>query len=231
MVDYYSFDNEQFLEENIKKYGTIYGYYDMQIEEKMGELYEKKFNDLTREIKRFIDGNKTSITLNKEVIYDFLDITLYRNPSIVSAVNNESLTSRLVGGFTHSFILDRLMTEKFPHVFDDLELNLIVNHTTKSFIVNKSMFSTVKVDNNNEIIIFPINRFVCIVLMEKEYYKKWCVNGNLHYMNVSKESDIDKINRYILVTAKNNNEDIIGDKDILKALILNDKNEGGNKDE
>lgn len=212
-VSYYSFSDKKILFSNIKKYGTEYGYYDMKIEERISKEYEQKFDSVTAEIAKFVRGGNQTISLNKELIHSFLDITVYRRPDFTVNVNKRSNYE-----INHNQILDLVTSIKIPHVFYDLEINIIMNKTSKSFLVSKSLNTTISV-SGNEMIIFPVNPKFCIVLMEKEYYKQWKLNNYLYYMLVDDEKEVDKINKSVFSQAMEDSEDVIGDEYILEEII------------
>lgn len=218
-VDYMDTVTSEIKSEKTNKFGTKYGYYIKIIEDRISDEYESKIGLINKKLDLLYKGNLITLDVKEEkIIMDFFDITLYRNPKSLEDFNKYSVTSILVGGYDQNFLLDMIMSKKFPHTFKDLCINFIINKTTRNFIINESMISSIKVDNNNEVIILPINHKVCIALMTKEYMKKYLVDDTIHSMEVVDENIVGEMNKYIYINAKYQKEKIIGDKKELLKL-------------
>lgn len=81
------------------------------------------------------------------------------------------------------------------------------------------MISNIKVDNGNEIIVLPISPKICIVLMAKEYFKKYIVGGEFYYMRIDNQDEVDKMNKGIFRYAVRNKENVIGPVVELNKLL------------
>jgi len=94
----------------------------------------------------------------------------------------------------------------------------VINKTQRDFIINDSMISSILCDNGNEIIIMPINKKESFALLSEEYYKKYYINGELHFMNMENEEDVGMINKYIFKQAEQRKENVIGTKKELEIF-------------
>lgn len=127
--------------------------------------------------------------------------------------------SSIIRDYTHDQLMDFIFNNNFPHIYEGLKFNIIINKTDRDFIINDTMISSIQCDNGNEIIIMPINKKECLALLQEEYYKKYYVNGNLYFMNIEDEKEVEKINRNIYRFAKNNQENVIGTKEELETIL------------
>ena len=123
-----------------------------------------------------------------------------------------------MGGYSHNQLLEDIFMNQYTHVYKGLKVNFIINKTNRDFIINDTMISWISCDKGNEIIIMPLNKKVCVALLQEEYYKKYIVNGKLYYMNIEDEKEVEMVNRYIYRFAKDNNENVIGTKSELETL-------------
>lgn len=214
IVSYYSFKEKKICFSKIKEYGTEYGYYDMKIEERLAQQYELQFNSITEKITKFVRGGIKEIFLKKELIHSFLDITVYRRPTFTSKVNEKFPYDNL----NHNQILELVTSIKMPHLFSNMEINLIVNRTNKSFLISESLYTTIYV-NGNEVIIFPVNPKFCIALMDPKYFETYKLNNFIDFVNIENNEDIDKINKSIFYQALESSEDIIGEQQIIEEIL------------
>lgn len=221
-VDYIDINDKKIKSKKAKKYKTEYGYYSKLIEDILNNNFETKIARITKEINDFRNRKNSEVLFTKEKIediYSFFDVTTYRNTKILKQVNEKSIASKIMGDMTHDQFMSFIFSKDFPHVYKEMKFNIIINKTQRDFIINDSMISSIICDNGNEIIIMPINKKECLALLQKEYYKKYYINGKLYFMNMENEEDIEMINRYIYRFAKKNNENIIGTKRELEILL------------
>ena len=219
-VNYIDYKDSQIKNKKVKEYGAIYGYYNKFIENKLSSDFEYKIGEVRKSLYKFYKGNIHTMKLSKrKIIMDFVDITSYRNPKFLEKFNNDSLTSILVGGYDHNFLLNTAIFGNFPNIYEDLEINFIINKTDADFIINDTMISNIKVDNGNEIIVLPISPKICIVLMAKEYFKKYIVDGEFYYMRIDNQDEVDKMNKGIFRYAVRNKENVIGPVVELNKLL------------
>lgn len=219
MIDYIDYKDGQIKTKNVKEYGAIYGYYDKYIEDKLSSDFEDKIGLVRKKLYEFSKENiQSMILLDRKIIMDFIDITTYRNPKTLEEFNKNSTTSALVGGYDHNFLLQEIMSGIFSNIYGDMGISFIINETKINFIINDSMLSSIIVDRGNEILILPISTKICIVLMEKEYLKKYMVNGDFYYIKISDKNEVENIDGSIYRTAVYNKENVIGDSMVLKKL-------------
>ena len=218
IVNYLSSETLDIKKEKVTKYGTSYGYYDKEVEEYLSANFECEMGKINKLITKFTKGNIEKIELlkYKEIIMNFFDITCYRNPKCLQQFNENSFTSQIFGEYDHNYMLKFIFSNKFPHVFKDLEINIIINNTDSNFIINDSMISSA-FKNNKEFVILPINPKACITLMDKEQHKQYMPNNKLYYLKVDKDM-VRRINEAIFLNAKKYNENVIGDLKELKIL-------------
>lgn len=229
MIDFINIEKKQIESEKTRDYGSEYGYYSKLIEDILNTEFEKRIGEIRRKIYLFRNKKIDKITLTSqevEDIYGFFDITTYRNVDILNQVNQKSLSSILLGGYTHDQLMHFILSRKFPHVYKGLKLNFIINKTKRDFIINDTLISGFYCDNKNEIIILPINKKVCLALMNKEYHEKYMINGELYFMNMEKDEDVEMINKCIYERAKQKMENVIGSKEELKIILQYEKNGG-----
>ena len=158
-VDYIDMSSMEIKSKKTKEYGAIYGYYSKFIEDKLSSDFETNISRLTKDMHLFRNKklNNIDLTANKiEYIYDFFDVTTYRN--LLKQVNEQSLSSILIGEYTHDQLMQLVLTEKFPHVYKGLKFNVIINKTDRDFIISDTMISSVYCDNGNELVVMPINK-------------------------------------------------------------------------
>ena len=226
-IYYIDIDEMIIKEEKTRDYGAEYGYYSKELEEVLNREFEGKFQLITKAISEFGKGKVKNLDIThemQETIYDFFDISTYRNKKMVEEVNKNSATSILVGGYDHEFIVRLALSKRFPHIYKDLKINFIINKTERDFVLSNNILSSVIVDDGNEILIMPVNPKICIALMQEEYYKKYLVDGNLYYMNIENEEKVKNINGYIFAQAKRKHEDVIGNEKELEELLLKKDN-------
>jgi len=221
-VDYLDTSDKRIKSEKTKEYKTEYGYYSKFIEEILNNDFETKIAMITKEIHDFKNNKCEEILLTKdkiECIYNFFDVTTYRNIKFLNQVNQGSVSSLIIGDYTHNQLMDFIFNNNFPHVFEGLKVNIIINKTDRDFIINDTMISSIVCDNGNEIVIMPINKKECLALLPEDYYKKYVVNGKLYFMNIKDEKEVEMVNRYIYKFAKENKENVIGSKEELEMLL------------
>ena len=226
VIDYIDINTMKIKTKKIKEYGVIYGYYSKHIERYLSDNFESKIALINKEIKEFRKENLDNIILSNERledIYNFFDITTYRNLEFLKGFNEESISSKLIGGYNHNDLLDIIankhISKRNQHIYNGLKFNLMINKTNRNFVISDNMISSIKVDSGNEIIILPISTKECLVLMDSQYYQKYMVNGDLYYMRIDDEKKIGKINRSIFKKAKEKNENIIGEMEELEILL------------
>lgn len=222
VVDYIDIITMDIGEKRVKKYGAKYGYYSKVVEKYLSDNFESKIAGIVKEINGFRNKKVNNLNFTKEMIediYSFFDITSYRNPRMLEGFNEESLSSQLVGGYSHDNMIGFIANRKIPHIFEGWKFNIIINKTDRDFVINDTMISSISCDNKNEVVILPINRKECLALMQEEYYKKYVVDNKLYFMNIEEDANVEMINRYIFRYAKNNNENIIGTKKELEILL------------
>lgn len=220
-VNYIDINNKKIKSQKTKKYKAEYGYYSKLIEDILNNNFETKMAMITKEINDFRNRKNLEVLFTKEKIediYSFFDVTTYRNTKILKQVNEESIASKIMGDMTHDQFMSFIFSKDFPHVYKGMKFNIIINKTQRDFIINDSMISSIVCDNGNEIIM-PINKKECLDLLPEEYYKKYYINGELYFMNIENEEDVEMINRYIYRFSKKNNENIIGTKNELEILL------------
>ena len=219
-VDYIDYKDSMIKSKKAKEYGTIYGYYDKIIEDRLSSVFETNIGIVRKKLFEFYKGNiKTMELSDRKEIMDFVDITSFRNPKTIEEFNKISLTSVLTGGYDQNYILDIIMTGKYPNIYKDLEINFIINKTDANFIINDTLISNIRVDNGNEIIIIPISPKIAIVLMEKDYFKKYMINGYFYYMRIDNPKEVEEINQEIYKYASKNKENVIGAISELNKLL------------
>ena len=222
VVDYININTMTIEEEKVKDYGAEYGYYSKFIEKYLSDNFECKIANITKDLNNFRNKKVDNVNFTKEIIediYNFFDITSYRNPNMLRKFNEKSLSSKLIGGYTHDNMLELVANRKFPHIFEGLKFNIIINKTDRDFVINDTMISSIFCDKKNEVVILPINKKECIALMSEEYYKKYIVDNKLYFMNIEDYESVEMINRYIFRYAKRNKENIIGTKKELQVLL------------
>ena len=221
-IDYIDINEKSIKNEKTKRYKTQYGYYSKLIEDILNQEFESKITIITKELHDFRNQKNINLILDKdkiEVMHNFFDVTTYRNIDVLNQVNRESLSSVLVGEYTHNQLMEFIFRNEFPHVYKDLKFNIIINKTDRDFVINDSMISSINGDGGNEIIIMPMNKKECLALMKEDYYKKYVKDGILYYMNIENDNDIEMINRYICRYAKEKKENIIGTRNELEILL------------
>lgn len=229
MIDFINIKKKQIESKKTKEYGSEYGYYSKIIEDILNTEFEKRIGEIRSKIYAFRNKKIDKINLTSqevEDIYNFFDITTYRNVDILNQVNQKSISSVLLGGYTHDQLMHFILGRKFPHIYKGLKLNFIINKTKRNFIINDTLISGFYCDNKNEIIILPVNNKVCLALMDAKYHKKYVINGELYFMNMEKDEDVEMINKYIYERAKQNGENVIGNKEELKILLQYENNGG-----
>lgn len=177
---------------------------------------------ITKKIHGFRNRKNPRVSFTKEEIediYNFFDVTTYRNTKMLEQVNENSVVSKIIGDMTHDQFMSFIFTRNFPHVYKRMKFNIVINKTQRDFIINDSMISSILCDNGNEIIIMPINKKESLALLSEEYYKKYYINEELYFMNIENKEDVEMINRYIYKSAKKNSENIIGTKYELEVLL------------
>lgn len=220
-IDYLDIVDNSISSKKTKEYKVEYGYYSKYIEDLLNNKFETKIANITKEVNKLKNRKSNELLLTKELledIYNFFDVTTYRNIKFLEKVNNNSLSSSIIGDYSHNQLLEEIFMNRYTHVYKGLKVNFIINKTNRDFIINDTMISWISCDKGNEIIIMPLNKKVCVALLQEEYYKKYIVNGKLYYMNIEDEKEVEMVNRYIYKFAKDNNENVIGTKSELETL-------------
>lgn len=221
-VDYIDIKDKKIKSQKTKKYKTQYGYYSKLTEDILNINFETKIAMITKKIHDFRNRKNPRVSFTKEEIediYNFFDVTTYRNTKMLEQVNEKSVASKIIGDMTHDQFMSFIFTRNFPHVYKRMKFNIVINKTQRDFIINDSMISPILCDNGNEIIIMPINKKESLALLSEEYYKKYYINEELYFMNIENEEDVEMINRHIYKSAKKNSENIIGTKYELEVLL------------
>ena len=221
-VNYMSYPYKEISKSKIKDYGAEYGYYDMQIEEEIEKRYESKMGELTKELSDWQSKKTDSedILINESLILDIFDMAIYRNPKYLKFYNENSCVSRAFGDTTPSEFIGFVFSHNFPHIFTGLRANIIVNKTEKNFIINKSMISIIKLnENKEEVMIMPITKKICLALISEDFYNEMKTKDRVCHMYIDDLEQIDLINERIFQFATFNNEEVIGNFDLLKELI------------
>lgn len=222
VVDYIDIKTKKIKSKKVKDYGAEYAYYDRETEEFLSKNFETRIANINKEIDKFRNGKITNIKLTEKIksdIYNFFLITLYRNPKSLKIFNEESLSSKLLGGIDHNEMLKLIRKIKYENFFKKFKINIIINKTNRDFIINDTMISRISVEKSNPIIIIPINKKECLALLEKNYSRRYYINGEFYYMNPVDENAIEDMNKQIYMFAKYYNENVIGSKDELEILL------------
>lgn len=222
-VDYIDINDKKIKCKKTKSYKAEYGYYSKFIEDILNNKFETKISLITKEINEFRNRRNKEVLFTKEKIediYDFFEITTYRNTKILKKVNEKFAFRQIIGDITHNQLISYILRNNFLHIYKKMKFNIIINKTQRDFVINDSMISSIVCDDGNEIIIMPINKKECLALLPEEYYKKkYYINGELHFMNIENEQYVENINRYIYRFAKIENENVIGTKSELEVLL------------
>lgn len=227
VVDYIDVNTKQIKSKKVKEYGAKYGYYSKPVEDFLSKNFESKMGSISKEIMCLINKEKSVMLITPEMeldIKNFFSITLCRNPKSLKVFNEESLSSKLLGEVSHNKMIELISKTKLLNVFEKLRFNIMINKTDRDFVINDTMISRTTVDTNNTILIMPINKRVCLALLEEDYFKEYMKNGEFHYMNVAYENTVDAINRKIYRFAKYYNENVIGSKNELELLLCKEEN-------
>lgn len=224
-VNYISYPYSEIFESKIKDYGAEYGYYDMYIEKEIEKRYECKIGKFTKELNdwtsKSYDEENTDYTFNETLVLDIFDMAMYRNPKYLKFYNENSIASKAFGDATPSEFMDFTFRHNFPAIFKDLRANIILNDTEKNFIINKSMISIIRFnESNDDVIIMPITQKLCLALITEAFYNEMKTDTGVCYMYINDSEQIDLINEQIFRFATFNNEDVIGDVDVLKDFII-----------
>ena len=108
IVDYIDMDCMTIESKKAKEYGAVYGYYNKFIEKYLSDNFETKIGNIRKEINNFRNNEIENLNFSKEKledIYNFFDITTYRNPKMLEQLNASSLSSKLIGGYDHNHLL------------------------------------------------------------------------------------------------------------------------------
>ena len=210
----------------IKEFDAEYGHYSKWIEEYFCKECESIIGNLKQEINSFARKKIHEIDLELYVnsIKNVFMLQLYRNPKFLEEINQKSLTSIIVGGYKTEDIIFVHHKEKFENIFNEKEINILINKTDEGLVTTKSTISMIKVDKGNEALIMPLHPKFAIVLLEKDYYQQKYMNeGKTYYMSIDSIKEVQEMNKRIFdEVKKNKKEAIIGiktDLDILTNYI------------
>lgn len=219
--------NDKIVRGSARNYNTKFGYYSLSFEEHLSSNYENIMVDIINTILPFAYNKQKVvefINLN-EKINKIFSMALYRNPSFVEEVNNQSTTSCLLDeGYT---------TENVTFLGERTNWNFIenytpivmINETNKGIVTINSFISNLYIDGWVKCMIMPLHPKFAISLIPNEYYEKMVEEGGEGtYIKLNEVTKLLDLNRQLYNFAKNNNGDVIGLKDDLEDLITANNN-------
>lgn len=222
IVNYIDMNTLEIKEAKVRDFGAKYGYYSKYIENYLSINFESRVGIITKILAEFGKGKMKTVGITKEMledIYSFFDIVSYRNPKMLEIINKDSFSTKISGEISHDDMLRMIKNMKLPHIYQDLEFNIMVNKTERNFVINETMITDVSAINKKGLLILPINYKECLCLMNKEYYQEYIHKGYLYYISIEQESIIEEINKEIFKNARREKENIIGSRVELEKLL------------
>lgn len=98
-VDYIDIKDKKIKSQKTKKYKTQYGYYSKLTEDILNINFETKIAMITKKIHGFRNRKNPRVSFTKEEIediYNFFDVTTYRNTKMLEQVNENSVVSKII---------------------------------------------------------------------------------------------------------------------------------------
>lgn len=222
-LNYISLDTHTIKSESPKKFNTVYGYYSKMFEDYLNINYESKIGVIKTKLKKFINQEENKVDLTEFVkdIKEIFMIQVYRNPNFVSEFNDESISSKLVNGYSTEDIVSFHNMFKYSNMLDKKMVTVVINETLEGLVTTRSTLSSIIIDDNNEMIIMPLSPKFAIALVEKKYFYEKNIKGNIfRYMKINDTKELRELNKWIFCQSKRyKNESVIGLKGDLTLLL------------
>lgn len=213
--------NNKIVKSSARNYNTEFGYYSLFFEDYLSNGYEKIISELIIKINSFINQEVKEIildNLNKK-INKLFKMAIFRNPKFVKQINEESVFAQLFdGGYDSEYLLTTEEEIDSNYIKDYVPV-LFVNKTKKGILLTKSLISGIQVQKNN-FLIMPLHPKFAIALVTKRYYEDMIKElGEGSYIQIDEDSALAKLNFQIYLNAKEDNNDLIGQKNDLVDLL------------
>lgn len=213
--------NNKIIKGSARNYNTKFGYYSLSFENYLSNGYEQIISELVIKINPFINKEVKEITLDNlnNKINKLFKMAIFRNPKLVKQINEESVFAQLIDGGYDSEYLLTAEEERDSNYIKDYVPVLFVNKTKKGILLTKSLISRIKVQKNF-FIIMPLHPKIAIVLVTKKYYEDMIKElGEGSYTQIDEDSALAQLNFQIYLNAKEDNNDLIGQKKDLDDLL------------
>ena len=195
----YDLKREKDYYASIDRLGTKNNYYDKDVEESLlGANVEKEFGLFYKD---FCDTSNASqlcniLRQNKQLVIEFFSFMFARAKKSLEIINNESLSSRLLGTLNHSDYLkiqSLIKVNAVEIIGKDYEFYPLINLCNKPFINNSLGFGFSAGNKKEMSIILPLNTKLAIFISGISELK------NDDFLFIEKDGDVkvDSINKCI----------------------------------
>lgn len=218
---YLDTSKNEIIKSSAGNYNTKFGYYSLFFEDYLSNGYESIISELIIKIKPFINQEVKEITLDNlnKKINKLFKMAIFRNPKYVKQINEESIFAQLFdGGYDSEYLLTSEEEINSDYIKDYVPV-LFINKTEKGILLTKSLISRIQVQKNS-FLIMPLHPKFAIVLVTKKYYDDLIKElGEGCYIHIDEYGALAKLNFQIYLNAKEDNNDLIGQKKDLDDLL------------
>ncbi len=189
---------------SIKRLGTMNNYYDKDVEkELLAQNIEKEFSLFYNDFCGTTDPNLMAniLKINVKLVEQFFSFMFMRSKKTLNIVNDNSLSSKVLGDLNHSELLRLnldIQTNPLMMLGNEYQFYPLINFSSKHFINNSVGFCVIEKDNFINAFFIPLNLRVGIFITNDDYFK------NLDYTIIKPDEDdkIDLINKRTCITEK-----------------------------
>lgn len=206
-VNVYSLNliSNEIKKEKIKYANTQEGYYHNSTESRMNREVEDKFHKLIKKITKNLNtDDQVKLFKNDiDVIKKFLNLSLYRNKTNIDLINEESITSKILGNVDHDFIIDMFLNGHYGDLYEGLTPLLLLNKTDNDLVITSSSLYGAgpyykNGDKNRFTIIFPISPKIAFYLVDDIDLNYLKISTFYPLMTLEKNEMVSLYNRYAL---------------------------------
>ena len=155
-----------------KKIGTAENWYSGKLESELNNSIETPFSSVCHRIQNLFK-DETSIKISSkddQIIKNFILTSIGRSDYILNSFKQNELLGNLNVQELHDKVvrLSMAVTNKHKSIFDDSTCGIMLNKTSKCFILPRNCFYSIS-DEKEEIMVMPIAPNICIGVFTNNY--------------------------------------------------------------
>ena len=217
-------NKKQIFKSSPSRYNRTLGFYNLYFEDFLNNEYESVIGNLISEIKPLVDNSTDSVIISNlyKKINKIVKMSWFRDPSFIENIKKESIVANII---PYRILIEGVgfeLTKMNVNLLDNMKVVPLLNLSSSSFILPKTLFSPIILKEKYNCMVFPIIPKFAFLIVPNEYYNILENEfGNYFIIEISNSKDIDNINNHIFKYSIKNKNDVIGLKYTLEKLINN----------